>query len=156
MIEDIATVLRQTAAKILEELVFLFTMPADESDVQQSDAMTITKVTFTGPLSGTLVLKMSNSVLPELTANMLGLDNTDELTMEDQLGSLTETLNIICGNFLPKLASEKEVFDIGQPLVINESEASDFHNDNATTSNVLLALEDGLCQLDLFINSCMG
>ena len=155
MSKDIATVLSQTAARILEELVFLFTSPVDESAVHETEAVAISKVTFTGPLSGTLVMKLSSRVLPELTTNMLGLDSSDEVTMEDQLGSLTETLNIICGNFLPELAGKREVFDIGQPLVITENEASGFFGGNATASHVFLALEDGLCQLDLFINSWM-
>ena len=155
MSEDIATVLGQTAARILEELVFLFTTPVDDPEAKQTDAMTATKVTFTGPLSGTLVMRLSNRVLPELTANMLGLDNHDDITLEDQLGSLTETLNIICGNFLPELAGKKEVFDIGQPMVITENDVSDFHNGNMTISHVILGLEEGLCRLDLFINSWM-
>lgn len=156
MSKDITTVLQETAAKIFEELVFLFSFPADNAGFDQSAPFAVSMISFSGPFSGTLVMKLSDKMLPELAANMLGLEAQDELTIDDHFGSLTETLNIICGNFLPEIAGKKEVFDIDPPKVISEDDVLKSQNDQATTCRVVLKFEKGLCELKLFINSWMA
>jgi len=156
MSKDITTVLHQTAVKIMEELVLLFFLPADDTAVKKADPMTTAVVTFSGPFSGTLVMKLSTKILPVLAANMLGADDHEEIALDDQFGSLTETLNIICGNFLPELAGKKKVFDIDQPKMASKEELHRIRSEQAATSKVLLKFEDGLCEFNLFINSWLG
>lgn len=156
MNNDITTVLHQTAVKIFEELVFLFVLPIDDVGTEQSDPQALSMITFSGPLSGTLVMKLSTKILPELAANMLGVEEQEEISLDDQFGSLTETLNIICGNFLPELAGKNEVFNIDPPMIVSLDEVLEIQSQQTATAKVRLALEDGVCELDLFLNSLMG
>lgn len=156
MSNDITTVLHQTAVKIFEELVFLFFLPIDDTATEQSDPQALSMITFAGPFSGTLVIKMSTKILPELAANMLGIEDQEEISLDDQLGALTETLNIICGNFLPELSGKKEVFSLDPPTIASLEEVLVIQSQQTATSKVRLALDEGICELDLFINSLMG
>lgn len=57
-------------------------------------------VAFNGPINGALVLEASKMMLPELTANMLGVEDAPTHLFGDALG---EVANVLCGNLLGHL-----------------------------------------------------
>ncbi len=65
-------ILTSIAIETLERLAFVLSSTEDDEDVLIA-ASTSASVSFTGPFSGKLVIKMSTQVLLELTANMLGI-----------------------------------------------------------------------------------
>lgn len=108
--------LYQAAASTFEDLGFMFT--SDEvSDSQLAlPIQTSIGVNFTGPIRGTLELRVTDSVAESLTSNMLGEDTppTDEMK-QDALGELA---NVICGNFLPAVGGLKDIFRISSPQLL--------------------------------------
>jgi chemotaxis protein CheY-P-specific phosphatase CheC len=152
MREKIKTILSRTAAKTFEELVFLFAFDEYEADTGQTAPAVAARISFSGFFSGALVLKLSAKILPELTTNMLGVDEQEETTLDQQYDALKETLNVICGNLLPEIAGTQEVFDIDPPEIVAEEEAAKKRNGANPTCNVTLALEQGLCELFLFMD----
>ena len=152
MSEKIKTILFQAAVKTFEELAFLFAFAEDEADPGQADPAVAARVSFSGGVSGTLVMKLSAKVLPELTANMLGVDDQEETTLDQQYDALKETINIVCGNLLPKIAGTQEVFDIDPPEIVAEDETLRKSNGQNPTCKVTLAFEEGPCDLLFFID----
>ena len=53
-----------------------------------ADPAVAARVLFSGVFSGTLVMKLSSEVLPELTANMLGVNDKEEATLDQQYDAL--------------------------------------------------------------------
>jgi hypothetical protein len=108
-------VLRQSASSIFELLGFLFANDElDEEALSQPLALRAV-VEFQGPLEGCLDLRLTEDLVPELTANMMGTDTApDEATCRDAVGEL---VNVICGNLLPELAGYQAVFDLTAPVV---------------------------------------
>ena len=83
---------------------------------------------------------------------MLGVDEKEETTLDQQYDALKETLNIVCGNLLPELAGKRDVFDIGSPQIVVEDEAETAGGGRKLAGSVKLVLEDGRCDFFLYID----
>ena len=152
MNEKIDNIILKISAETLEKLVFMFGSQYDpEESIEQDPDMGVS-VSFTGPFSGTLCMKVSGGVLSEITVNMLGVDDEDEITPEDQSDALKETINIICGNILPVIGGKQAVFNIGTPMIIPEGEDIKGNDGEELASDVKLSLDEGRCDLVLFVN----
>ena len=152
MNEKIDNIILKVTAETLEKLVFMFASPYDPENSTEQDPDIGVSVSFTGPFSGTLGMKVSGEVLSEITVNMLGVDDEDEITPEDQNDALKETINVICGNILPAIGGKEAVFNIGAPEIIPEGEDIKGSNGEELVSDVKLSLDEGRCDLVLFVN----
>lgn len=152
MSEKIRTILSRVAVKTFEELVFLCAFDEDEANTGQIDPAVAARISFSGFFSGTLILKLSAKILPQLTTNMLGMDEQEETTLDQQYDALKETLNIVCGNLLPEIAGTQEVFNIDPPTIAAEDGVIKKGNRPNSICKITLALEEGSCELFLFID----
>ncbi len=109
----------RSAARTFEELTFLFTERGEDlPDVacpgaREKCGRAQATIVFTGPLDGQLLLRVSENLLPELAANMLGED--DQRPESERWDALGEVANVVCGNLLPGLAGNKAVFRLQAP-----------------------------------------
>jgi chemotaxis protein CheY-P-specific phosphatase CheC len=154
MSEQLKEILSRVAGESLEKLAFMFSFPEDERGGMTLDSAVAAAISFAGPFSGTLVMTVSNHLLPELAANMLGIDD-EETTLDQQHDALKETINIICGNLLPAVAGTEVVFNIYAPAIITEVEAikeAIKNYGNKPTSIVRLNIDEMDCDLFLFVD----
>lgn len=151
MREKFENILSRVAVITLEQLAFIFAFPEDEGNEMQQDSAVAVSIAFRGPFSGFLLLTVSKQVLPELTANILGVDE-EETTSDQQHDALKETINIICGNLLPAIFGKQLIFDIDPPKTISSAEAIKKKDKSKTAPMVKLALDDGQCDLLLFVD----
>ena len=154
MSEQFKEILSRVAGETLEQLAFMFSFPEDERGCMSLDSAIAATISFAGPFSGTLVMTVSNQLLPELAANMLGVDE-EETSLDQQLDALKETINIICGNLLPAVAGEEVVFNIDAPVIIAEVEAikeAIKNYGNKPASIVKLNIDEMDCDLLLFVD----
>ena len=149
MDEQLEKTLSNIAIETFEKLAFLFAFAADEAETGQPGSGVAASVSFSGFFSGTLIMKVSAEALPELAVNMLGVDGDDETTLDQQNDALKETLNVICGNLLPAIAGNREVFNIGSPEILTDGDMLEKDNDRKLIGKVKLTLEDGPCHLFL-------
>ena len=152
MNEKIDNIILKISAETLEKLVFMFASPYDPEESTEQDPDTGVSVSFTGPFSGTLGMKVSGEVLSEIAVNMLGVDDEDETTPDDQNDALKETINIICGNILPVIGGKEAVFNIDAPMIIPEGEDIKERDGEKLVSDAKLSLDEGRCDLVLFVN----
>lgn len=151
MREKLKNILSRVAVMTLEQLAFIFAFPEDEGNEIQQDSAVAVIIAFRGPFSGFLSVITSKQVLPELTANILGVDE-EETTLDQQYDALKETINIICGNLLPAIFGKQLIFDIDSPKIIPPAEAIKEKDEYKAASMVKLALDDGQCDLFLFVD----
>lgn len=150
MKKQINAVLYDIAEKVMEKLAYILSFPEEgmsEIDYQQAIAA---KVSFNGPFTGTLAMFISSEILPEMTANMLGFENSNDTTIDMQHDALKELINVICGNLLPAIAGKEAVFNVETPVIIPN--ASDFIKDREPVAVARLPLEQGQCDLLLFVD----
>ncbi len=145
-------IISKVTAETLEKLAFMFASPYDPGDSTEENPDTGVSVFFNGPFSGTLGMKVSGEVLSEIAANMLGVDDEDEITLDDKHDALKETVNIICGNILPAISGKQAVFNIDAPKIIPEGEDAQVRDGEKLVSDVKFSLDEGRCDLVLFVN----
>ena len=139
--------LHRTMVATFEELGLI--VPDHELSPKQNAANLdfSVSVSFRGPISGRLVLRASSSVLAELAANMLGVDSAnDRATQQDALG---EVANVICGNFLPKVAGASAVFVLSAPQW--QSEIANSSDHCTVKSRASLGIEQGRAVAELVL-----
>ena len=151
MMSQIDSIVASTAVETMEKLAFLFSFPDEERTEAFPGPAIAGRVGFNGLFTGSLALRMTSSVLPELAVNMLGLDDEEETNQELHLDAFKEMLNVICGNLLPALAGEEAEFSIDAPQVI-DAEGDDVIEFQKAASIVRLMLEDGYCDLVFFVD----
>ena len=117
MTGDLTSQLQQAAASTFEQLGFLF---ADEELTEGQESLrpdAVARVRFSGPMEGTLEVRLAGGLLPVLASNMLGNDEMpDNAVVLDAFGEVT---NVICGNVLPLIGGPAAVFDLAAPEVVN-------------------------------------
>jgi len=100
-------------ARTFEELAFMFTYSNPGEFGSGGPFEAGAQVSFNGPFAGLLVIRLFGSLRVTLTRNMLGEAETPE--EEAQNDSLKELANVVCGNLLPLLGGEAEVFNLQPP-----------------------------------------
>jgi len=152
MNQEHSDLLMEIAVQTLEQLAFIFSFPDDtDPEAIWGEAATGCHVEFSGPSQGELLLIISNAAMPELTSNMLGMEE-DEVPPEDQQhDALREALNVICGNLLPRIGGTEAVYDIQPPEILDAGAArsllDQIKTDQRDYASALLSLDDGGCQL---------
>ncbi len=113
MLSTMERFLSRALTATFEELALI--CPDTKLSDAQSEAVVdvAVSVSFSGPLSGRLVLRASSRILPGIAENMLGSDGEYSLTLQrDALGELA---NVICGNLLPMIGGAESVFVLSAP-----------------------------------------
>jgi CheY-specific phosphatase CheX len=147
MHDELNQLLRTVAEETFESLAFMFSM-GDESEPGAGAEMAWAGVRFSGPFSGRLTLAVSQRALPALAGNMLGLDDSEAATPDQQHDGLKELANVVCGNLLPKIAGKQALFEIAAPELL-AGEASSGGAEQAATA--YLTLDEGEARIALFV-----
>lgn len=142
--------LQQVAEETFQSLAFMFSMGEDEVGGAAAGEITAARVAFAGPFCGQVALWVSDDMLPALAGNMLGLDDGQTATPDQQHDALKELLNVICGNLLPVIASKTDVFNVRPPMLVTPKpvERPDF---SAANARVSLNLDSGSAEVALFL-----
>ena len=146
--------LLEVAGETLEQLAFVFSFPDDtHPDTLWETEVTGARVAFSGPVRVELLLVISQAAVPELAANMLGLDEGLVPPEDQQQDALKEALNVICGNLLPRIGGAEAVFDIQSPEALDgaavKRSVDEWRQQAKTLSSAALSLDEGECQLYL-------
>ena len=139
-----------TASTATFEALGLVLPDAEPSAEQRAAPLTRgVRVTFAGPLAGSVTVRVSDDVAATLAANMLGVDVVDgsDPLVRDALG---EMANVICGNVLPEVAGRAAVFHLGAPQAL----AADVEGDPAAA--VTLGVDAGLAEVALFVDRAVS
>ncbi len=149
MSEQIKQSLSRVAEEVMEKLAFMMSFPEAEEAAGSDEPLAAASISFSGAFKGILIVAVSAQMLPRLTGNMLGLDDDEKTTEEQQQDALKELINVICGNFLPDIGKQ-DAFHIEPPRVIT----GDFQTYLKTVSSdtpisATVSMEEGTCHLFL-------
>ena len=150
MTQQLKNILTGVTNDTLERLAFLFAFPDDDRGQDGPEPAVTGRVAFSGLFCGSLIVRVSTSVIPELAANMLGLEDDVEISSEAQRDAFKELTNVICGNVLPAIAGDQVEFNIGTPETLSAFDARELISRDAPACVVRLMLEDGYCDVYLF------
>ena len=149
MSDRIKEIITRESVQTLEKLAFIFAMPEEEDTEPEGEEAFAVAVDFTGPFSGSMLIRYPVEDLDELAVNMLGIDDEEEITGDQKIDALKETVNIICGNVLPAIGGKTAVFDISAPMFVDESEP---RPDISAAVKVQLGLDEGMAFIFLMFD----
>ena len=144
--------------EVFESLAFIlsaFEQEPESQDDSLGEARTTGTISFKGPFDGTVALSVSSELLPEICANMLGLDFDEVAPADQQRDAFKELLNVICGNLLPKLAGEEAVFDVETGYVLCDRGIPEAVGELPSIAVAQLQLEGGWAEMALFAPQCV-
>lgn len=124
MMKILTTAMKTSISEVMETMFYLPVEFHEESTFIQSGMdkhkpNMACRLDFSGDVSGRFVLVIPKNLLVDMTENFMG-ESRENLEGEHLSGTLTETLNMICGNTLSRVDS-KVPFELDIPKVIDES-----------------------------------
>ncbi len=140
--------LSRATTATFEELALLF--PETELSPEQAAAPLDVGVSveFRGPLTGRLVVRASQCILPAIAANMLGAEESKQLPL--QRDALGEIGNVICGHVLPLIAGADKIFNLAAP-VLHEGGALPQRDHDRPAATVQVGVENGRAEAVLYL-----
>ncbi len=120
--------MKTSISEVMETMFFLPVEFGDESTMGQSgidvnSPILASQLKFTGDISGSLYILAPKDLIGEMAENFMG-ESQDQLTDEHFSGTLTEMLNMVCGNALSKTES-KVPFELSIPELIDATKFSE-------------------------------
>jgi hypothetical protein len=156
MDQAVAKILSIVALETLKKMAFIFgTYEEDDAITENEGQFLGVQVDFKGPFSGTLALNISETILPELAGNMLGIDETGPISIDHQQDALREIANVVCGRLLPLIDGREAEFTIDQPQILGASSSGKGHSLPGTVARVKLDLEEGMCDIALAVDGTL-
>ncbi|GAB1342757.1 chemotaxis protein CheX [Gemmatimonas sp.] len=145
--------LSRATTATFEELALLF--PETELSAEQAAAPldVAVSVDFRGPLTGRLVVRASQSILPAIAANMLGAEESKQLPL--QRDALGEIGNVICGHVLPLIAGADKIFNLAAPIV-HEGGSLPQREEDEPSARVMVGVEEGRAEAVLYLFKSTG
>ncbi len=142
--------LRQATVSTFESLAFLFAEDECTEEQRAASVAGSVSVEFHGPMRGRIVLRVTESLMPAIAANMLGDDEAHLIPLQrDAIGEMS---NVVCGNLLPLLAGTEAVFRLDAPQWrAHNLPAEDSRLGDAPISTVVLGMDDGRVEVQLFV-----
>lgn len=140
MTEHMREAVEATFVDVVEKLTFMFGEPCEMADVAVgTDPWSEARMSFTGDVIGSLSVIVPQDLLPEIAANILGLDS-DLMSRPEVLDdALREMLNVLCGHVIRAIAGPSCTFDLVTPdnLILEDEELKAIMDDPDTTAYLL-------------------
>lgn len=146
MSSDLQQALIAAASSTFEQLGFVFADLELSDEQRAAPVEAVAKVSFRGPMSGIVELRLAGGILQEIACNMLGnFDDLDPETLRDAAGELA---NVVCGNALPAIGGTEAVFDLGAPSV---TLGPDDVTDDDPSGLTEIGLEQGRAEIAIYV-----
>lgn len=126
MMKTLMTAVMTSISEVMETMFFMPVEPGEETSFSRcglDEDLLFCRLGFKGEASGSLTIAAPAALAQEMAENFMG-ESRDSLTGEQISGTLTEMLNMVCGNALSRMAS-KAPFELGIPEIINRKSVSD-------------------------------
>ncbi|MBU1699771.1 MAG: chemotaxis protein CheX [Candidatus Eisenbacteria bacterium] len=149
MIDNLKAELYEAAAMTFQEMGFVFL--TEELEAEQIKAVFEAGVSleFLGPFNGGLIVRVYGSMLPNIAANMMGIEGNP--TVQFQHDALGEIANVICGNVLPRIGGANEIFHISAPDAAREYEKLLQRFPGEPAAQVTLGFEGGRAEISIYL-----
>jgi CheY-specific phosphatase CheX len=140
--------LLEASTKAFEDTCFMYVMDELEDIQTHLHVEAGAEVKYRGSFSGRLTIETSGGLYETIAINMLGRQDITPQQKQDALG---EMANIICGNIIPALGSERGEYGIETPHAL-EIPASQSGALGDPVAKVTLNLNSGKADIKFYVN----
>lgn len=117
-------ILRDVCFSVFEQLAFMFGEELEDDEIE-NNADTFFRATmgFKGTIQGSVSIVVPATISTTLAANILGLDDDQEVYAETAIDALKELLNTITGRLMTEIFGDDAVIDLTIPVTEQLSHA---------------------------------
>ncbi len=110
-------ILRDVCFSVFEQLAFMFGDELEEDEIDiGADTFFRATMGFKGPMQGSISIIVPQTISTTLAANILGLDDDQDVYPETAIDALKELLNTITGRLMTEIFGEDAVIDLTIPV----------------------------------------
>jgi CheY-specific phosphatase CheX len=140
--------LAEAATLVFNDLAFLYTDRRLTDEQREAPVAAAVRVPFRGAFQGSLVVRLCGNVLPDVAANVLGVEAPPPQQLQED--ALAELANVILGNLLPAVAGPRALFQLGAPQILEDCAVPE-PGAAETLIQAQLGLDRGRADLFLFL-----
>lgn len=147
--ETLISAMKGSISEVLETMFFLPLEFSDEACIDtwwsegRENGLLVTRLNFTGPLSGMFFFYMPKSLGLSLAASFMGEEEAD-VSEEHVADTVKEITNMIAGNTFGAW-NDQAIFDLGIPEIVTFEEAEKRHSEAVEKMFVgITTLDDNL------------
>ncbi len=144
MKEALKTAMTTSISEVLETMFFMTIDISDDAELSSfvttttTNNLTVSNITFSGPLSGNFQLMIPENILKGMTQTFMSV--TEEDVTETHLsGTASEAINMVAGNTF-SILDDQAVFDLGIPEILETGSLPD-QETAPGTENIFLGIE---------------
>ena len=120
--EALTKAMKSSISEVLEKMFYLpLDFPESKNEKEfpnlKTDKTIISRIKFSGPFSGYLLLYIPRELAESLTISFMGIDE-DNISQDYVTSTVKEIINMITGNAFRNF-DDQAVFDLGIPELIN-------------------------------------
>jgi chemotaxis protein CheX len=127
--------------EVIETMTFAAVEESSASHSLGSDSIMGT-ITFRNTIKGCLAFNCNLPCAKAVAANMLGLDNQDDLPDEDVADAIGEITNMVMGSLKTRLSDSYEDIQVSIPSVVRGRELVTSLADGASRASVWVCIDD--------------
>lgn len=148
---DQKELLEKVFVEVLEKMAYVFAQPTRKDSIPAAEEeCSLARMTFTGPMAGTLILAAPSAASREIAANIMGMEPESDMVIDMASDAIKEVLNVTCGHVLTSLAGVRPVFNVTTPDISHlDADAWQEFRDHPRTSGFLIEDRPLLLQLAL-------
>lgn len=144
MKEALKTAMTTSISEVLETMFFMTIDISDGASVSSfienaPDNLMISKINYSGPLSGDFFFMVPANILKDMTQTFMGIEE-QEVTDTHLSGTLSEGINMIAGNTFSKL-DDQAVFDLGIPVILESAAVSSYQAPTPGLEEIFILIE---------------
>lgn len=133
-------VLVDSAREVFETMIF---MSVDEAFDENafSDEQTLTaSILFKGSITGGMAIACPMESAKQITANMLAMESSEEISESDIYDAMNELANLVMGSVKKRITTEYGDIQVSIPSIITSNQLKD-KSQTATVDSVMLELD---------------
>lgn len=125
MMKILMTAMKTSISEVMETMFFLPVEFGEKATIVQykmnnNKSIMAGRLKFTGDVAGTMYILVPRDLIGEMAQDFMG-QSSEDLEEDHFSGTLTEMLNMVCGNTLSKIDS-KVPYELGIPELMDESD----------------------------------
>jgi chemotaxis protein CheX len=129
----ISDALFEGAKEVFETMIFMGLEEAADSDLKVEGDTILGSITFTGELEGCLGIYCDMACAKTITANMLGMNASEEISNEDICDAIGEVSNMVMGSVKSRLLETVGGLQVSIPTVVSGRDIENSLGNRATS-----------------------
>lgn len=144
--------LLQGAQEVFETMIFMDLMKSDEPMNADTEERIMGSISFKGDIEGCMSICCARKCANEISANMLGMDPSEDISEEDLTDAMGEVANLVMGSFKTRMLDHVQNIEVSIPTVVCGQNLHNTAGEGSRKEKVNISIESTyIAELNLMV-----